>query len=55
MNARENMSLHAMLHQDIHNQVPEAVLKHCGDDNVLVENLLRLAQAELLVLAFESC
>jgi hypothetical protein len=54
MNARENMSLHAMLHQDIHNQVPENVLKHCGDDKVLVENLLRLAQAELNVLNLAS-
>ena len=54
MHARENMSLHAMLHQDIHNQVPENVLKHCGDDKVLVENLLRLAQAELNVLNLAS-
>ena len=48
------MSLHALLHQDIHNQVPENVLKHCGDDKVLVENLLRLAQAELNVLNLAS-
>jgi hypothetical protein len=54
MNLRENMSLSAMLHKDMHNEVPEAVLKHCGDDKVLVENLLRLAQAELLVLNLPS-
>jgi hypothetical protein len=48
------MSLTAMLHKDIHNAVPEAVLKHCGDDKVLVENLLRLAQTELLVLNLPS-
>ena len=48
------MSLSAMLHKDMHNQVPETVLKHCGDDRVLVENLLRLAQAELLVLNLPS-
>ena len=54
MNLRENMSLSAMLHKDMHNEVPEAVLKDCGDDKVLVENLLRLAQAELLVLNLPS-
>jgi hypothetical protein len=43
-----------ILAQDIHNEVPEAVLKHCGDDKVLVENVLRLAQTELLVLNLPS-
>ncbi len=52
---RESMSLHAMLHKDMQNDVPDAVLKHCADaDRVLVENLLRLAQAELLVLNLAS-
>ena len=50
----ENMPLHAMLQKDIHNQVPEAVLKHCAEDRVLVENLLHLAQTELLVLNLAS-
>ena len=50
----ENMPLHAMLQKDIHNQVPEAVLKHCAEDRVLVENLLHLAQTELLVLNLPS-
>ena len=48
------MPLHAMLQKDIHNQVPEAVLKHCAEDRVLVENLLHLAQTELLVLNLAS-
>jgi hypothetical protein len=45
---RQPMSLHAMLHKDMHNEVPDSVRNHCIDsDKVLVENLLRLAQAEL--------
>ena len=49
------MSLHAMLHKDMHNEVPDSVRNHCIDsDKVLVENLLRLAQAELSVLNLAS-
>ena len=52
---REHMSLHAMLQKDMHNDVPEAVLQKCADaDKILVENLLRLAQTELLVLNLAS-
>ena len=50
----ENMSLHAMLHKDMHNEVPEAVLRNCSEDKVLVENLLQLAQTELSVLNLAS-
>ena len=51
----EPMSLHAMLHKDMHNEVPDSVLNHCIDsDKVLVENLLRLAQAELSILNLAS-
>ena len=49
------MSLHAMLHKDINDEVPHSVLNTCADsDKVLVENLLRLAQAELSVLNLAS-
>jgi hypothetical protein len=49
------MSLHAMLHKDIQNEVPDSVLNHCSEsDKVLVENLLRLAQVELSVLNLAS-
>ena len=52
---REPMSLHAMLNKDMHNEVPDSVLNHCIDsDKVLVENLLRLAQAELSILNLAS-
>ena len=44
-----------MLHQDMNNEVPNSVLNTCADsDKVLVENLLRLAQAELCVLNLAS-
>ena len=47
--------MHAMLHKDMQNEVPESVLNHCPEsDKVLVENLLRLAQAELSVLNLAS-
>ena len=40
---RRQMSLHAMLHKDMQNEVPDSVLNHCSEsDKVLVENLLRL-------------
>ena len=49
------MSLHAMLHKDMQNEVPDSVRNHCSEsDKVLVENLLRLAQAELSVLNLAS-
>jgi hypothetical protein len=52
---RDHMSLHAMLQKDMHNEVPDAVLQNCADaDKILVENLLRLAQTELLVLNLAS-
>jgi hypothetical protein len=52
---QKNLSLHAMLQKDMHNDVPPAVLQQCNDtDRVLVENLLRLAQTELLVLNLAS-
>jgi hypothetical protein len=55
MVVREAMSLHAMLHKDMNNEVPESVLNMCSDsDKVLVENLLRLSQAELSVLNLAS-
>ena len=55
MVVRESMSLHAMLHKDMQNEVPDSVLNHCTEsDKVLVENLLRLAQAELSVLNLAS-
>jgi hypothetical protein len=55
MVVREALSLHAMLHKDMQNEVPESVLNHCAEsDKVLVENLLRLAQAELSVLNLAS-
>jgi len=55
MVVRESMSLHAMLHKDMNNEVPDSVLNTCADsDKVLVENLLRLAQAELCVLNLAS-
>lgn len=55
MGTRENASLHAMLQKDIQNEVPDAVLQNCPEsDRVIVENLLRLAQSELLVLNLAS-
>jgi hypothetical protein len=43
------------LQKDMHNDVPDAVLQKCADaDKILVENLLRLAQTELLVLNLAS-
>ena len=55
MGTREHNSLHAMLQKDMHNEVPEAVLQRCPEaDRVLLENILRLAQSELLVLNLAS-
>jgi hypothetical protein len=52
---RDALSLHAMIQKGINNDVPESVLEKCPDpDRILIENLLRLAQAELLVLNLAS-
>lgn len=52
---RDAMSLQEMLQKDMHNEVPESALTTCADsDKVLVENLLRLAQAELCILNLAS-
>ena len=52
---REALSLHVMIQKGINNNVPESVLDKCPDtDRILIENLLRLAQAELLVLNLAS-
>ncbi len=48
-------SLNAMLQKELHNEVPDAVLRQCPEaDRVLVENVLRLAQVELVVLNLAS-
>ena len=48
-------SLNTMLQKELKNEVPEAVLRQCPEaDQVLVENILRLAQAELVVLNLAS-
>lgn len=48
-------SLSSMLQKELHNEVPDAVLRQCPEaDRVLVENVLRLAQAELAVLNLAS-
>jgi hypothetical protein len=48
-------SLNSMLQKELHNEVPEAVLRQCPEaDRVLVENVLRLAQVELVVLNLAS-
>lgn len=55
MGSREQISLTAMLQKDIQNEVPPAILLQCPEiDRVLVENLLRLAQSEILVLNLAS-
>jgi len=55
MVVRESMSLHAMLHKDMNNEVPDSVLNTCAEsDKVFVENLLQVAQAELCVLNLAS-
>ena len=49
------MSLNSMLQKQLHNAVPEEVLRQCPEaDRTLVENILRLAQAELVVLNLAS-
>lgn len=55
MQGRE-MCLSAMLQKGLHNDIPDAVLQNCTDpaDRILIENLLRLAQAELVVVNLTS-
>jgi hypothetical protein len=49
------MSLNGMLQKQLHNEVPDEVLRQCPEaDRTLVENILRLAQAELPVLNLAS-
>lgn len=44
-----------MLQKELNNDVPDTVLQQCPhEDRLLAENLLRLAQAELLVLNLAS-
>jgi len=48
-------SLNSMLQKELNNEVPDAVLRQVPEaDRVLVENVLRLAQAELVVLNLAS-
>jgi hypothetical protein len=48
-------SLNSMLQKELNNEVPDAVLRQCPEaDRLLVENVLRLAQAELVVLNLAS-
>ena len=48
-------SLNSMLQKELHNEVPDTVLRQCPEcDLVLVENVLRLAQVELVVLNLAS-
>jgi hypothetical protein len=48
-------SLNSMLQKELKNEVPEAVLRQCPEaDRILVENVLRVAQAELVVLNLAS-
>jgi hypothetical protein len=48
-------SLNSMLQKELHNEVPDTVLRQCPEgDRVLVENVLRLTQVELVVLNLAS-
>ena len=48
-------SLNSLLQGELRNEVPEAVLRQCPEaEQLLVENVLRLAQAELGVLNLAS-
>ena len=48
-------SLNSMLQKQLNNEVPDAVLRQVPEaDRVLVENVLRLAQAELVVINLAS-
>ena len=53
--SRDSLSLHAMIHQGLNNEVPESVLQQCAEeDKILIKNLLRVAQTEILVLNLAS-
>lgn len=48
-------SLNGMIQRELSNEVPQAVLKQCPEaDQMIVENVLRLAQAELVFLNLAS-
>jgi hypothetical protein len=48
---RDHLSLHAMLQKGMNNDIPETVLEKCPEaDRLMIENLLRIAQTELVVL-----
>lgn len=48
-------SLNSMLQKELNNEVPDSVLRQVPEaDRVLVENVLRLAQAELVVINLAS-
>lgn len=50
-----SLSLNSMLQRELKNEVPDAVLQQCPEaDRVLAENVLRVAQAELVVLNLAS-
>ena len=49
------LSLNSMLQRELKNEVPDAVLMQCPEaDRTLAENILRVAQAELVVLNLAS-
>lgn len=44
-------SLNSMLQKELKNEVPDSVLRQCPEaERIIVENVLRVAQAELMVL-----
>jgi len=48
---RDQLSLHAMLQKGMNNDIPETILEKCPDaDRLMIENLLRIAKTELVVL-----
>ena len=49
------LSLNSMLQKELKNEVPKAVLRQCPEaDRMLVDNVLRVAQADLVVLNLAS-
>jgi hypothetical protein len=49
------LSLNLMLQRELKNEVPDSVLRQVPEvDRILVENVLRVAQAELVVLNLAS-
>jgi hypothetical protein len=50
------LSLNSMLQRELKNEVPDSVLRQCRSeaDRILVENVLRVAQAERVVLNLAS-